>query len=101
MFRYHDKRASSYCRLPKPLCNSKTKETYKMMKSFISYVAFYLNYMRLMYIVQDYHIIKKFRELNQSDIQFPMIMREIPTFELLNILNNENFGLSSSNSPSL
>ena len=46
--------------------------------------------------MKEYHIIKKpFHELNQGDIQLPMKIKDIPTFERLKKLNINDFELSS------
>ena len=96
MFKYHDIRASSYCKLPKSFCNSKSivniqnNDNYCFLWSILAHI----------YKVDNHrdrvsHYENHFHELNQDDIQFPMKIKDIPTFERLNNLNINVFELSA------
>ena len=96
MFKYHDIRASSYCKLPKPFCNSKSKvniqnnDNYCFMWSILAH-----NYKVDNHRERVSHYENHFHEFNQGDIQFPMKIKDIPTFEILNNLNINVFELSA------
>ena len=85
MFRYHDTRASSYCKLPKSFCNStsivniQNDDNYSFLSSLLAHKYKVDNHRE-----RVSHHKKHFRELNQGDINFPMKIRDIPTFEKLN-----------------
>ena len=88
MFKYHDIRASSYCKLPKSFCNSKSivnkqnNDNYCFQWSILAHKYQVVNHRER---VSQYE--NHFQELNQSDIQFPMKKKDIPIFERLNNLN--------------
>ena len=73
MFRYKHIRASSYCKLPKPFCNSKSilnlQNTFEncFLRS-ISVQKYKVNNQR----ERDSNHTKFFHEHNQGDIHFPM-----------------------------
>ena len=96
MFKYHDKRASSYCKLPKPFCNStsivniQNKDNYCFLWSILAHKYKLDNHRE-----RVTHYENHFHELNQGDIQFPMKIKDIPTFEILNNLNINVFELSA------
>ena len=88
MFRYHDIRAYGFCKLPKSFCSSTS----------ILNIQNYDNYCFLWPILAHKHKIdnphkkvshykKHFHELNQSDNQFSIKIKDIPTFERLKNLN--------------
>ena len=96
MFRYHDIRASSNWKLPKTFCNStsiiniQNDDNYCFLWSILAHK----------YKVDNNrervpHYKKHFPELNQGDIQFPMKIKDIPTFERLTNLNLNVFELSA------
>ena len=95
MFKYHDIRASSYCKLPKSFCNSKSivnkqnKDNYCFLWSILAH-----KYKVDSHRERVSHYENHFHELNQGDIQFPMKIKDIPTFERLNNLNTNVFDLS-------
>ena len=82
MFRYHDIRAPSYCKLPKLYCNSSSRvniqndDNYCFLWSILAHKYKVDNHRER---VSQYK--QHFHELNQSDIQFPMKIKGIPTFE--------------------
>ena len=96
MFRYHDIRASSYCKLPKSICNStsiiniQNDDNYCFLWSFLAHKYKVDNHRE-----RVSHYKNHFHELNQGDIQFPMKTKVIPTFERLNNLNIIVFELSA------
>ena len=96
MFKYHDIRASSYCKLPKAFCNSKSivdiqnNDNYCFLWSFLAHKYKVDNHRE-----RVSHYENHFRELNQGDIQFPMKIKDIPTFERLNNLNINVFEISA------
>ena len=96
MFKYHEIRASSYCKLPKSFCNSKSivniqnKDNYCFLWSILAH-----KYKEDNHRERVSHYENHFQELNQADIQFPMKIKDIPTFERLNILNINVFELSA------
>ena len=96
MFKYHDIRASSYCKLPKSFCNSKSivniqnKDNYCFLWSILAHKYKVDNHRE-----RVSHFENHFHELNQGDIQFPMKIKDIPTFEILNNLNINVFELSA------
>ena len=73
MFKYHDIRASSYCKLPKPFCDSKSivniqnNDNYCFMWSILAHKYKVDNHRE-----RVSHYENHFHELNQGDIQFPM-----------------------------
>ena len=96
MFKYHDIRASSYCKLPKSFCNSKSivniqnNDNYCFLWSILAHKYKVDNHReRVSHYENDFH------ELNQGDIQFPMKIKDIPTFERLNNLNINVFEVSA------
>ena len=96
MFRYYDIRASSYCKLPKSFCNSSTivniqnDDNYCFLWSILAHEHKVENHRE-----RVSHYKKPFHEPNQGDIQFPMKIKVIPTFERLNNLNPNVFELSA------
>ena len=96
MFRYHDIRASSYCKLSKSFCNStsliniQNDDNYCFLWSILAQKYKVDNHRER---VSNYK--KNFHELNQGDIQFPMKIEDIPIFERLNNLNINVFELSA------
>ena len=96
MFKNHDIRASSYCKLPKSFCNSKSivniqnKDNYCFLWSFFAH-----KYKVDIDRERVSHYENHFHELNQGDIQFPMKLKDIPTFERLNNQNINVFALSA------
>ena len=96
MFEYHDIRASSSCKLPKPFCNSKSIVNIQNNDNY----CFLWSILAHKYKVDNHrekvsHYENHFHELNQGDIQFPMKIKDIPTFERLNSLNINVFELSA------
>ena len=96
MFKYHDIRASSYCKLPKSFCNSKSIVNIKNNDNY----CFLWSILAHKYKVDNHrervsHYENHFYELNQGDIQFPMKIKDIPTFERLNNLNINVFEKSA------
>ena len=95
MFRYHDIRASSYCKIPKPFCNSSSivniqnDDNYCFLWSLLAH-----KYKVDTFLERVSHYKKHFHELNQGDIQFPMKIKDIPIFDRLNNLNIIVFELS-------
>ena len=89
MFRYHDLRASSYCKLPKSFCNStsivniQNDDIYCFLWSILAHKYKVVNHRERVSIFK-----RHFHDLNQGDIQFPMKIKDIPTFERLNNLNS-------------
>ena len=97
MFKYHDIRASSYCKLPNPFCNSKSIINIQNNDNY----CFLWSILAHKYRVDNHrervtHYENHFHELNQGDIQFPMKIKDIPMFERLNNLNINVFELSAS-----
>ena len=96
MFKYHDVKASSYCKLPKSFCNSKSIENIQNNDNY----CFLWSILVHKYKVDNHrervsHYQNHFHELNQGDIKFPMKIKDIPTFERLNNLNINVFELSA------
>ena len=96
MFKYHDIRASNYCKLHKSFCNSKSivniqnNDNYCFLWSILAHKYKVDNHReRVSYYTNHFH------ELNQGDIQFPMKIKDIPTFERLNNLNINVFEISA------
>ena len=98
MFKYHDIRASSYYKLPKSFCNSKSivniqnNDNYCFLWSILAHKYKVGNHRE-----RVSHYENHFHELNQGDIQFSMKIKDIPTFERLNNLNINVFELSATN----
>ena len=96
MFRYHDIRASSYCKLLKSFCNStsifkiQNDDNYCFLWSISAHKYKVKNHRER---VSNFK--RHFHELNQGGIQFPMKIKDIPTFERLKILNINDFELSA------
>ena len=96
MFKYHDIRASSYCKLPKRFCNSKSivniqnNDNYCFLWSILAHKHKVDNHRERVTHYQNH-----FHELNQGDIQFPMKIKDIPTFEILNNLNINVFEITA------
>ena len=98
MFKYHDIRASSYCKLPKSFCNSKSLVNMQNKDNY----CFLWSILANKYKVDNHrerlsHYENHFHELNQGDIQFPMKIKGIPTFEGLNNLNINVFEITANN----
>ena len=96
MFRYHDIRASSYCNLPKLFCYS---DSIINIQNIANY-CFLLSILAHKYKVDNRrervsNYAKHFHELNRSDLQFPMKIKDISAFEQLNKPNINVFELSS------
>ena len=96
MFKNHDIRASSYCKLPKSFSNSKSIVNIQNNDNY----CFLWSILAHKYKVDNHrervsHYENHFHELNQGDIQFPMKIKDIPTFERLNNLNENVFELSA------
>ena len=96
MFRYHDVRASSYCKIPKSFCNSTSINNIQNDDNY----CFLWSVLAHKYKVDNRrerlsHFKRHFHELNQGDIQFPMTKKDIPTFEKLINLNINVFELSA------
>ena len=96
MFKYHDIKASSYCKLPKSFSNSKSTVNIQNNDNY----CFLWSILAHKYKVDNHrervsHYENHFHELNQGDIQFPMKIKDIPTFERLNNLNINVFELSA------
>ena len=96
MFKYHDLRASSYCKLPKSFCNSKSIVNIQNNDNY----CFLWSILAHKYKVDDHRervsqYKSHFHELNQGDIQFPKKIKDTPTFERLNNLNIKFFELSA------
>ena len=96
MFRYHDIRASSYCKLPKSFCNSASIVNIRNNDNY----CFLWSILAHKYEVDNHrekvsHYTNHFHELNQGDIQFRMKIKDIPTSERLNNLNINVFELSA------
>ena len=95
MSKYHDIRASGYFILPKSFCSSKSivniqkDDNYCFLWSILAYKYKVDNHRERVSHYQKY-----FHELNQGDIQFPMKIKDIPTFERINKLNINVFELS-------
>ena len=97
MFKYHDIRASSYCKLPTPFSNSKSIVNIQNNDNY----CFIWSILAHKYKVDNHrervtHYENHFHERNQGDIQFPMEIKDIPSFERLNNLNINVFELSAS-----
>ena len=96
MFRYHDKRASSYCKLTKSFCistsiiNTQNDDNYCFLWSILAHKYKVDNHRE-----RVSHYKKHFHELSQGDIQFPMKITDTPTFERLNNLKINVFELSA------
>ena len=96
MFKYHDIRASSYCNIPKSFFNSKSKvniqnnDNYCLLWSILAH-----KYKVDSHRQRVSHYENHFHELNQGDIQFPMKIKDRPTFGRLNNLNISVFELSA------
>ena len=96
MFKYHDIRASSYCKLLKLFCNSKSiinipnNDNYCFLWNILAHKCKVDNHRE-----RVSHYEKHFHELNQGDFHFPMKIKDIPTFERLNNLNINVFELSA------
>ena len=96
MFRYHDIRTSSYCKLIKSfrsstsIVNIQNDDNYWFLWSILAH-----KYKVDSHREKVSHYKNNFHEPNQCDIQFPMKIKGIPTFERINNLNKNVFGLSS------
>ena len=96
MFRYRDIRASSYCNLPKSFYNSTSivkiinDDNYCFLWSILAH-KYKVDYHSEK--VSNYK--KSFQDLFQGDIQFPVKIKDIPFFEILNNLNINVFELSA------
>ena len=96
MFQYHDIRASSYCKVPKSFCSSTSVVNIQNNNSY----CFLWSVLAHKYKVDNHrervsNYKNHFHELNQGDIQFPMKIKDIPTFERLNNLNIKVFEFSA------
>ena len=96
LFRHHDKRASSFSKLPKSFRNSTSIID---IQNDDNYCFLWSNLAHKNKVDTHRERIssnkKIFHELNQGDIQFPMKIKDLPTFERLNNLNINVFGLSA------
>ena len=96
MFKYHDIRASSYCKLPEPFFDSKSivniqnNDNYCFLCSILAH-KYKVNRHR----ERVSHYENHFHELNQGDIQFPMKIKDKTIFERLNNLNINVFEISA------
>ena len=96
MFRYHDIRASSYCKLPKSFCKStsiiniQNDDNYCFLWSILAHKHKVDNHRE-----RVSHYKKHFHEFIPGDIQFPRKLKDIPTFERINNLNTNAFELSA------
>ena len=96
MFRYHDIKASSFCKLPKSFCSStsivniQNDDNCCFLWSILAHKYKVHNHRERVSLYK-----KHFHELNQGDIQFPMKLKDIPTFERLNNSDINVFELSS------
>ena len=96
MFKYHDIRTSSYCKLPKSFCKStsvvniQNNDNYCFLWSILAHKYKVDNHRER---VSNYK--NHFHELNLGDIQFPMKIKDMPTFERVNNLNINVFELSA------
>ena len=96
MFRYHDTRASSYCKLPKSFCSStsivniQNNNNYCFLWSVLAHKSKVDNHREK---VSQYE--KHFHELSQGNIQIPLKIKDKKTFERLNKLNINVFELSA------
>ena len=96
MFKYLNIRASSYCKLPKPFCNSKSivniqnKDNYCFLWSILAH-----KYKVDTHRERVTHYENHFHELNQGDILFPMKIKDKPIFERLINLNKNVFEISA------
>ena len=94
MFRYRDIRASSYCNLPKSfssstsVINPQNDDNYCFLWSILAH-----KYKVDTHRERVSHYKKHLHDLNQGDIQFPMKIKDIPTFKRLNNLNIKVFEL--------
>ena len=101
MFRYNDIRASSYCKLPKSFSSSKSivniqnDDNYCTLWSILAHKYKVDNHRE-----RVSHYENHFHELDQGGIQFPMKIKDIPTFEKLSNLNT-NFSELSANDKTL
>ena len=96
MFRYHEIRASSFCKLFKSfssstsIVNIQNHDSYCFLWSILAH-----NYKVDNHGENVSHYKKHFHEINQGDIPFPMRKKDIPTFERLNNLSIKVFELSA------
>ena len=96
MFRYHDKIASLYCKLRNLFCsstsivNKQNDDKYCFLWSVLAHKHKVDNHRE-----RVSHYKKHFHELNQGVIQFPMKIKDIPTFESLKNLKIYVFELSA------
>ena len=96
MFRYQDKRASSFCKLPKSFCSStsiiniQNDDNYYLVWSILAHKYKVDNHRER---VSHYKI--HFLELNQGDTQFPLKIKDLPKFVRLNNLNIKVFEVPS------
>ena len=96
MFRYHDIRTTSYCKLPKSFCSSisiiniQNEVNYFFLWSILAHKYKVDNHRERVSLYK-----KHFHEPNQGDIQFPTKRKDTHTFERLNNLNINVFELSS------
>ena len=82
MFKYHDIRASSYCKLPKSFCSStfivniQNDDKYRFLWSILAH-----KYKVGIHRERVSHYKTHFHELNQGDIHFTMKIKDLRTFE--------------------
>ena len=92
MFRYHDIRASTFCRLREQCCNSKSILKLQNDDSFCSLCCILAHLHKV-----DNHrdrvsnFAKSFHKLDQGDILIPMKIKDITSIEQLNKLNKNVF----------
>ena len=96
MFRYHDIRASSYCKLPKSFFISTSIVNIQNDDNN----CFLWSILAQKYKVDNHrervsHYKKQFHEPNQGDFHFSMKIKDIPTFKRLKNLNKIVFELSA------
>ena len=94
MFRYHDKRVRSHCKLTKPVCISKSIVNIQNTDfQFFLWCVLAHKYRVENHRERVLNDAKPFHELNQGDIQLPMRIKDISVFEQLNKLNIKVFDL--------
>ena len=87
-FKYYHIRASSYCKLHKSffsstsIVNIQNDDNHCILWSILAHKNKVDNHRERVSQYKNY-----FHELNQDDIQFPMKIKDIRTFEILNKLN--------------
>ena len=88
LFKYHDIRASTYCKLPKSfyisnsIVNIQNNDNYCFLWSILAHKCKVHKHRE-----RVSHYENHFHELNHGDIQFLMKIKDIPTFQRLNNSN--------------